>query len=558
MSPRLPSPVQPLKHAADAVSGVRTIAATGLVRPVRPDRLARVLLAERRYGTGPAFSAAAAAALHPDRPAILDELGALSFGELDVDARALAGALATRFGLSAGQRVAIMCRNHRGFVHAAVAASRIGCDLVPLNTDFAGPQLAEVLRREVVVAAVYDEEFEPVFENAGFAGARVIAWHDPESASELARPTLAQLIALGAPAAPPPREPGRVILLTSGTTGTPKGANRSVTAAGVAALAVGGLIDLGRVKPAPKAGEPVVVCPPLFHLYGMIGLSLAFGLGAPIVIRRRFEPEGTLAQIAEHHAGMLLAVPTMLARIMAVPASRRRAHDTGSLRMIISGAAPLAPELATAVMDEFGDILFNGYASTEVGSVTLATPADLRAAPGTVGRAMATVTLRILDDRGAACPDGATGRIFVGSPLLFDGYTGGGGKEIVDGLMSTGDVGHLDRDGRLYVDGRDDDMIVSGGENVYPQEVEELLSSHAAVADAAVLGVPDPEFGQRLTALVVPADGAQPSEAELKDFVRAHLARFKVPREIQFVSELPRTSTGKLQRRKLPATGRTF
>jgi fatty-acyl-CoA synthase len=248
---------------------------------------------------------------------------------------------------------------------------------------------------------------------------------------------------------------------------------------------------------------------------------------------------------------VLLAVPTMLARIMSLPTPTRRRYDPASLRMIVSGAAPLPPELARAIMDEFGNVLYNGYASTESGSGTLATPADLRAAPGTVGRPMAGVKIKIFDAAGRELPAGQTGRIFIGSPLNFEGYTGGGGKELIDGLMSTGDLGHLDGAGRLFIDGRDDDMIVSGGENVFPQEVEDLLSGHEAVADAAVFGVPDEEFGQRLAAHVVLEPEASASQDELRAYVRDRLARYKVPREIEFVSELPRTQTGKLQRRKL-------
>src|SRR5262249_11510142 len=175
----------------------------------------------------------------------------------------------------------------------------------------------------------------------------------------------------------------------------------------------------------------------------------------------------------------------------------------------------------------------NGYASTEVGSGTLATPADLRAAPGTVGRPMAGVTIKILDDEGLELPVGQTGRIFVGGPLNFDGYTGGGSKQVIDGLMRSGDVGHVDSDGRLFIDGRDDDMILSGGENVFPQEVEELLVAHAAIADAAVFGVPDPDFGQRLAAFaVLKPDVEAPAQEELQQYVKRNLARHKAPREI--------------------------
>jgi len=529
------------------LGGLASVASSRMVRPIRPDRVARALLAARRFGPTPASASAAAAELYPDRPALIDELGEVGFRELDSQARALANSLHATHGLGPDDRVAIMCRNHRGFLQAAIAASRLGCDLVPLNNDFAGPQLGEVLGREDVTAAVYDEEFEPVFDDSGFDGPRIVAWH--EGAPE--RPTLSDLIADGSPEAPPPGSHGRVVMLTSGTTGTPKGATRTIRPQAMVPMALASLLDLGRIRKVPQSGAPFVIAPPLFHLYGLVGTMAAFGLGSPVLLRRRFDPEATLEQIERHRAGVLLAVPTMLARIMALPEDRRDAYDTSSLRMIVSGAAPLPPELAKAVLGRFGDVLYNGYASTEVGSGTLATPADLRTAPGTVGRPMAGVKLRILDERGRRLPPGETGRIFIGSPLQFEGYTGGGSKEVIDGMMSTGDLGHVDPHGRLYIDGRDDDMILSGGENVFPQEVEDLLSGHDAVADAAVFGVPDERFGQRLAASVVLAEGASASEDELKDYVRGRLARHKVPREIEFVDDLPRTQTGKLRRSEL-------
>jgi fatty-acyl-CoA synthase len=533
--------------ASEAAGALTTIAASRTVRPVRPDRLARVVGAQRRFGGTAAFAAAAAAELHGDRPGVIDELGALTFSQLDADGRSLAGALHEHFDLGAGLRVAIMCRNHRGFVHAQVGAARLGCDLVPLNTDFAGPQLGEVLAREGVTAAIYDQEFEDVFDAAGFERTRIVAWHDEEAN----RPTLEALISVGDDNAPPPSSPGRTIMMTSGTTGTPKGAVRTARASATLPMALSGFLELARFKPTPRSGALIVVRPPLFHLYGQIGLFAGFGLGSPIAIRRRFDPEATLQQIERHGAEVLLAVPTMLKRIMDLPVQTRARYDTSSLRMIVSGAAPLPPELALAVMNQFGDVLYNGYASTEVGPGTLATPNDLRQAPGTVGKPAPGVKIRILDEDGLEVPAGRTGRIFVGNPMLFEGYTGGGSKQLIDGLMATGDVGHFDPEGRLFIDGRDDDMIVSGGENVFPQEVEELLASHHAVADAAVFGVPDPDFGQRLTASVVLKPGQSATAEELRAYVRERLARHKVPREIEFVDELPRTATGKLRRRNL-------
>jgi acyl-CoA synthetase (AMP-forming)/AMP-acid ligase II/NAD(P)-dependent dehydrogenase (short-subunit alcohol dehydrogenase family) len=585
----------PLRALSAVAGSAQTIVASGLVRPIRPDRLLRALRAQQRYGATPAGAAAAAAELYRERTAIDDELGTLSFGELDTSVRALAAGMRSELGIGAQDRVGILCRNHRGFVQAAVAATRLGCDLVPFNTDFSGTELADVAAREGVTVVVYDEEFEPVVEAGGAGLVRILAWHEqPER-----RQTLRSLIAAGRRSAggrhataggraagdraagdrdPAPDKHGRIVMLTSGTTGTPKGATRTVSPLAIAPVAVAGLLDLGRIRPVARSGDPFVVAPPLFHLYGFVATLAAFAYGSPIVITRRFDPEMTLAQIERTGAGALMAVPTMLKRIMDLSEERRGRYDTSSLRMLLSGAAPLAPELATAVMDEFGDVLYNAYASTEVGTGTLAAPRDLRAAPGTVGRPMAGTVVKILDEHGGELPAGETGRVFVGSPLLFEGYTGGGGKEVIRGLMSTGDVGHFDAVGRLFIDGRDDDMILSGGENVFPQEVEELLSSlvdrlkelikykgyqvppaeleallltHPAVADAAVVGVPDQDFGQRLAAFVVLKPGASTSEEELKPYVRERLARFKVPREITIVDELPRNSTGKLQRRKL-------
>jgi len=186
-----------------------------------------------------------------------------------------------------------------------------------------------------------------------------------------------------------------------------------------------------------------------------------------------------------------------------------------------------------------------------VGWATIATPADLRAAPGTAGRSPMGTTVKLLDEDGREAPPGQGGRIFVGNELSFDGYTDGGNKEIVEGLVSSGDVGHFDSGGRLFVDGRDDEMIVSGGENVFPREVEDLLAEHPEIEDVAVVGVEDEEFGQRLTAFVVTHEGSELDEETVQEHVKRNLARYKVPREVVFVPELPRNATGKVLKREL-------
>jgi fatty-acyl-CoA synthase len=274
-------------------------------------------------------------------------------------------------------------------------------------------------------------------------------------------------------------------------------------------------------------------------------------LRSTIVLRRRFDPEATVAAIAEHRCTTLAVVPVMLQRILDLGPATLAAYDTSSLKIIAASGSALPGPLAVEVMDQFGDVLYNLYGSTEVAWATIATPADLRAAPGTAGRPPHATVVRLYDEQGREVPQGQVGRIFVGNDMQFEGYTGGGGKEIIDGLMSSGDVGHFDEGGRLFIDGRDDEMIVSGGENVFPREVEDLLAGHEEVHEVAVLGVDDDEWGQRLVAFVVLHDQGALSEDDMKEHVKVNLARFKVPRDIYIVEELPRNATGKILKREL-------
>jgi fatty-acyl-CoA synthase len=334
------------------------------------------------------------------------------------------------------------------------------------------------------------------------------------------------------------------VILTSGTTGRPKGATRSQPETLHPAAALLSKIPL-------RARETTMIAAPLFHSWGFAHFTLGMALSSTLVLGRKFDPEATLALTAQRRASTLVVVPVMLQRIVELGPEAIRRHDLAALRVIALSGSALSPALATRAMELFGDVLYDLYGSTEVAWATIATPADLRAAPGTVGRPPRGTVVRLYDAAGRPVPQGETGRIFVANEMLFEGYTGGGRKDVIDGLMATGDVGHFDADGRLFVDGRDDEMIVSGGENVFPQEVEELLARHEGVADVAVVGVPDAEFGQRLKAVVVPRGEARLDADELKGYVRKHLARFKVPREVELVADLPRNATGKVLKREL-------
>jgi fatty-acyl-CoA synthase len=282
-----------------------------------------------------------------------------------------------------------------------------------------------------------------------------------------------------------------------------------------------------------------------------VHFTLGMGLGSTLVLRRRFDPEDTLSATAQHECTALIVVPVMLSRMLELPADTIDMYDLSALRVIAASGSALPGELALKVMDRFGDVLYNLYGSTEVAWATIATPEDLRAAPGTAGRPPRGTVVKLIDERGNEVAPGETGRIFVGNEMAFEGYTGGGNKQNIGGLLSSGDVGHFDSGGRLFIDGRDDEMIVSGGENVFPREVEDLLADHDAIDEVAVIGVDDDQFGQRLKAFVVVTNGATVGEDELKDYVKANLARYKVPREIVFLEELPRNATGKVVKREL-------
>jgi fatty-acyl-CoA synthase len=256
-----------------------------------------------------------------------------------------------------------------------------------------------------------------------------------------------------------------------------------------------------------------------------------------------------LKQIPEHAVSVLAVVPVLLQRLLDAPEFDEA--DLSTLRIVASSGSALPVPTVVDWLRRCGPNLYNLYGSTEVGQATLATPTDLCAHPDTAGRALHGSEIGILDDAGSLLPAGSAGRIFVGSSAQFDGYTGGGGKEIVDGLMSTGDVGYLDESGLLFVIGRADDMIVSGGENVFPQEVEDVLLADDRIADVAVVGVPDDDFGQRLSAFVVRAPGAKITKSKARALVADQLARHKVPRDVTFCTELPRTVTGKILRTRL-------
>ncbi|MBO0863718.1 MAG: AMP-binding protein [Mycobacterium sp.] len=514
-----------------SATAARALVRSGLLGPPGPAAVFRLLRAVRRGGTNPYTLLAVAAARWPNRAATIDDDGVLTYRELQSATESLAHQL-LREGVGPGQAVGILCRNGHSFVEGVFAAALVGADVVLVNTDFRTDALAAALSAHQIQTMVAEKEFAERV-HAADESVRVV---DP-----------ATVTARNGDKRPDVAAAGRIVLLTSGTTGKPKGVPRSPHMRSAVGVWVT-ILDRTRLR----TGSRISVAMPMFHGLGLGMMMMAVGLGGTILTQRHFDAEAALAQASLHRADAFTAVPVVLARILDLPHAVRARNPVPSLRVVMSSGDRLDPSLGRRFMDAYGDILYNGYGSTEVGIGALATPADLRDAPETVGKPVAGCPVRIFDDNDKPVGPGATGRVFVGGELAAEGYTGGGAKAVVGNMTSTGDMGYLDEAGRLYIVGREDDMIISGGENVYPRAVENALAEHPDVADNAVIGVPDERFGHRLAAFVVPAPDSNIDETTLREYLHDRVSRFEQPRDIRIVSSLPRNPAGKVIRKELP------
>jgi fatty-acyl-CoA synthase len=483
----------------------------------------------------------------PDRVAVIDDFGEMTFKELDDAAHAVANALLEK-GVKGGDGVAILARNHRWFLVAVYGAARTGARIILLNSEFSGPQIKEVSEREGARLIIHDDEYTKAVSKAdpelGFL--RALGTNpDTDEPSESGAETLADIVERSSKKpAPKVTKHSSIIILTSGTTGTPKGANRKSP---MSLAPIGGVLS----HVPFKSGEVTLLPAPMFHALGYLHATIGMMLGSTLVLRRRFKPATVLADIEKHRATAMIVVPVMLSRILDHIEKMDTKPDLSSLRIVFVSGSQLGAELAQRAMNDIGPVIYNLYGSTEIAFASIARPQDLQKNPATVGPVVKGVRIKLFDENGKEVPQGEVGRIFVGNTFPFEGYTGGGHKQIIDGLMSSGDVGYFDEDGLLYVSGRDDEMIVSGGENVFPAEVEDLISGHPEVVEATAIGVEDKQWGHRLRAFVVKADGASIGEEDIKSYVKEHLARYKVPREVVFLDELPRNPTGKILKREL-------
>jgi fatty-acyl-CoA synthase len=536
-------PTTQLRGAVDVVSAASVLIRRGMVNPARPDLLVKAARLVRAYG-GLTGGLLHGIHRHGSAIAIIDELGPLTFDELDQQSNALARGLRAA-GIGEGDVIALLARDHRGMVLSMLAAGKLGARLLLMNTGFAKPQFADVVRREKATAVLHDSEFVGLLDAISDPIPRVLTWAEDDYRPPADVTTIDSLIAghSSAELAPPGR-PGGIVLLTSGTTGTPKGAPRDKVSPMLSAQM------LDRIPLSQN--EAIVLAAPIFHGTGLGQFVLGLALGNTIVLQRRFNPEATLQNLARHRARALILVPTMLQRIIDLGAETLAKYDTSCLHIIFAAGSALPPDLCVRTREVFGDVLYNMYGSTEVAVAAIATPKDLRTAPGTVGKPVLACRVELYDDdrRRITAPH-TVGTIFVSSSTSFKGYTDGRHKEIVDGLLCSNDIGHFDDNGLLFIDGRDDDMIVSGGENVFPLEVENLLTLRGDVFEAAVIGVDDRDFGKRLRAFVVASPESRRDPQEIKNYVKANLARYKVPRDVVFIDELPRNTTGKLLRSEL-------
>ena len=508
---------------------IDTLRRAGILRPLNPRTTFEVGKQLLREGIGPHLIFTIHGHQQPNRPALIYERKETTWGQLLDRTRRLANHLLA-WGVGPGDAVTIMLPNRPEFIEAQAAALRIGA-----TTAFVNPRAPAAEARDIVTRT----------------GARVLVT-DREDVHPNARVLFVPTYYEGAISAAPAHDPhvprageAKIVVFTSGTTGRPKGAVRSLSSNTSPAAFTGFL----RQIPMKSGDVHMIVCP-MYHATGSGFATIASVLGNTMVIVEKFSPEEFCRTVQEQKVNTTAVVPTMLHRI--VEWGRAGEYDLSSLRVVLCTGAPLREEVRAAVRDIFGNVIYDLYGSTEMGWVTIATPDDQLRKPGTVGRSVEGVNIRILDADGKWLETGEQGEVWASSALLMQGYLDDPELErerIRDGFVSVRDMGYLDDEGYLHLVDRADDMIISGGVNVYPAEAEVALGSHPDVSEAAVFGIPDPEWGQKIVAAVVRRNDVD--ARTLIDHAKANADRAAVPKEIRFVDELPRNDVGKVDKKRL-------
>jgi long-chain acyl-CoA synthetase len=495
----------------------------------------------------------------PDRVAITDEFGTFTRAELNGRVNRLIHALRDG-GVAQGDVVALLANNRHEAFETIMALGAAGMVMVPLNWHFTASEIAYILNDSGARALVTDVEFAGLAaeaaEDAPDLELRVVFGTDSSVGVVKGFIGYEELIGTAPDSEPADQAAGSYMLYTSGTTGRPKGVRSTAFSPGQP-LAVRNVIleGLAGMLQIPREGVALVNSP-IYHGGPFLFSLLPAVLGATLVVRRKFDPVETLRLIDEHQVTTAYFVPTHFVRFLRLDDRDKAGFDGSSLQAVYHTAAPCPPDVKQQMIDWWGPVIHELYAATETGALgTFITGSDWVAKPGSVGRAMPVVEILILDDDGKRLGPDEVGQVYVKNLMGGDFEYHNAPDKTADahleaGVMTVGDVGYLDEDGFLFLCDRKIDMIISGGVNIYPAEIESVLVNHPAVADAAVFGVPNDEFGEEVKAVVELVPGRTADQAELVAHCREHLAGYKVPRSVEFRS-LPRTPTGKLLKREL-------
>jgi fatty-acyl-CoA synthase len=529
---------------------IRLAKTSGFLWDVRPEGAIELVRALATGAQNPAALYKIHAKNSPNKPAIVWRDQTLTFADMNSRIDRLAAGLAAR-GMKRGSSIVLMMRNRPELIELGAAAARLGAAAVTVSWRSTAKELVYLASHCGATAMAFEHDLWPVAGDAKKELSQIPSSNYFAVGGSVEGTTSVERL-LDTPDAfvqeKGAEEDASVVIYTSGTTGKPKGAVRKFPREALPAF-------MRFIAETPMRVDDVhlVTCP-LYHSTAFGFLSLSHLLGTTVVIMDEFKPESFLRMIEDHEVTTTAVVPTMLHRVLALGQQAIDAYDTRSLRVIFSGGAPLPGPLAIQTMDQFGDILWNFYGATETGLVTLAGPSDLRAAPGTIGRAVPGNDIRLITDKGTIAPDGEVGELFVMNEFLVAGYhkdLAATSESMKDGFFSVGDLARRDRDGRFFIEGRKRDMVISGGVNVYPAEVEGVLEEHPEIAECAVIGVPDPEWGERVRAFIVRKPDSSLDDGTLKLWLRERLAGPKVPRDIVFLDALPRNPTGKVLKREL-------
>lgn len=539
--------------AGRAAFAVRVLERTGFLGALSPTGIAEFARGALDLRPGPHLALILHARNKPEKIAAVEGRRRVSYGALDHEINQLGHAL-VEYGITVEDRIALMLPNCIQYVVAQQTIARVGATSVQIGTRLKSREIAHILQNAEPALVFVHRDFLPQLEHAL---QQDVVVREEQVVTCGAGPEDSYLgvryeeIIADRPGDRPPATGSRgggIIIYTSGTTGHPKGAARDMTQTSLEPIG-----DLMARMGMTHDDRQLVVCP-LYHSAAPAFASMSLALGGTVVLQDRFDPERVLDTIQRESITGAFMVPTMLARLADLDESIRRKYDLSSLRWILSGAAPLPSSTARRFQESFGRVLWNFYGSTETGLVTMAGPDDHEARPGTVGTVLRGNEVRVVDEEGYEVPVGEVGELYVRNEMLISGYhrdRESTRRAMADGFFSVGDMARVDEDRFYYIESRKHDMVISGGVNIYPREVENHLEAHPDIEEAAVVGIADAEWGESLRAFVVRRPGSSLSEQQVISFCRHGLADFKRPRSVVFLDTLPRTPTGKILKRDL-------